>query len=207
MAISTGVFDGLVSKTSDASMRSPCRARDPDHQSNPDDDGAWDVLPSILNVERSGIPVGTGWQPVPEASSDRERAINQLAVDLPPTGSTAPSTRPSCMRRWSISAPGARACSTSCWARATSGRTKAVTISISTRHGAPMRSSNVYGTRSRRCPNMRIARRFSSRPTTDGVRQPGTGRITAAMSPRLNGRGWRPSAQACRPSACGAPSA
>jgi hypothetical protein len=45
--------------------------------------GSWDVLPSILNVERSRIPVGTGWTPVPNAASDRERAINQLALDLP----------------------------------------------------------------------------------------------------------------------------
>jgi len=26
--------------------------------------GAWDVLPSILNTERSGIPVNAGWQPI-----------------------------------------------------------------------------------------------------------------------------------------------
>ncbi len=45
--------------------------------------GSWDVLPSILNVERSRIPVGTGWQPVPAATTDRERAINELAADLP----------------------------------------------------------------------------------------------------------------------------
>ena len=45
--------------------------------------GSWDVLPSILNVERSGIPVGAGWQPVPKPETDRDRAINQLAADLP----------------------------------------------------------------------------------------------------------------------------
>ena len=45
--------------------------------------GSWDVLPSILNVERSRIPVGSGWTPVPKASSDNEREINQLALDLP----------------------------------------------------------------------------------------------------------------------------
>jgi hypothetical protein len=45
--------------------------------------GSWDVLPSILNAERSRIPIGTGWQPVPAPSSDRDRAINQLAADLP----------------------------------------------------------------------------------------------------------------------------
>ncbi|NQW04959.1 MAG: hypothetical protein HQ485_13185 [Acidobacteria bacterium] len=46
--------------------------------------GAWDVLPFILNTERSGIPVGTGFKPVPAPSTDRERAINELATDLPP---------------------------------------------------------------------------------------------------------------------------
>ena len=45
--------------------------------------GSWDVLPSILNSDRSRIPVGTGWQPVPSPSSDRGRSINDLAGDLP----------------------------------------------------------------------------------------------------------------------------
>ncbi|HXG70615.1 MAG TPA: hypothetical protein VNJ04_08405, partial [Gemmatimonadaceae bacterium] len=45
--------------------------------------GSWDVLPSILNVERSGLHVGTGWKPVPAPASDRERAINELVADLP----------------------------------------------------------------------------------------------------------------------------
>jgi hypothetical protein len=45
--------------------------------------GSWDVLPSILNVDRSRIPVGSGRTPVPSAKTDRERAINELASDLP----------------------------------------------------------------------------------------------------------------------------
>jgi hypothetical protein len=45
--------------------------------------GSWDVLPWILNVERSHIPVGSGWQPVPVPSNDRDRDVNQLAADLP----------------------------------------------------------------------------------------------------------------------------
>ncbi|MGH7286897.1 MAG: alkaline phosphatase family protein [Myxococcota bacterium] len=45
--------------------------------------GSWDVLPSILNVARSGIPVGSGRALVPSPKTDRERAINQLAEDLP----------------------------------------------------------------------------------------------------------------------------
>jgi hypothetical protein len=45
--------------------------------------GSWDVLPSILNTARSGIPVGSGFTPVPVARTERERAINELATDLP----------------------------------------------------------------------------------------------------------------------------
>jgi hypothetical protein len=46
--------------------------------------GSWDVLPFILNVARSHLPVGSGFTPVPRPKTDRERAINQLAEDLPP---------------------------------------------------------------------------------------------------------------------------
>jgi len=45
--------------------------------------GAWDVLPSILNVDRSGLRVGSGWNVTPDPVTERERAINQLATDLP----------------------------------------------------------------------------------------------------------------------------
>jgi hypothetical protein len=46
--------------------------------------GAWDVLPYILNTRRSGIPVGSGFTPVVSPRTERERAINELAADLPP---------------------------------------------------------------------------------------------------------------------------
>lgn len=49
--------------------------------------GAWDVLPSIVNSERSHIPVGTGFVPVPNARTPREREINELAADVPTTWS------------------------------------------------------------------------------------------------------------------------
>jgi hypothetical protein len=45
--------------------------------------GAWDVLPSIINTERSRVPVGSGFAPVPAPATAREREINQLAMDLP----------------------------------------------------------------------------------------------------------------------------
>lgn len=45
--------------------------------------GAWDVLPSIVNSERSRIPVGTGFVPVPNAVTAREQEINMLGTDLP----------------------------------------------------------------------------------------------------------------------------
>jgi hypothetical protein len=45
--------------------------------------GDWDVLPFILNVDRSRLPVGS-MQPVPSPRTERERAINDLTADLPP---------------------------------------------------------------------------------------------------------------------------
>ena len=56
--------------------------------------GAWDVLPSILAVERSKLPVGDGYPPVPNAKTDRERAINDMAGDLPPIWEGAPLDAP-----------------------------------------------------------------------------------------------------------------
>jgi hypothetical protein len=44
--------------------------------------GDWDVLPYILNVDRSHLAVGS-LQPVPSPRTERERAINDLAADLP----------------------------------------------------------------------------------------------------------------------------
>ena len=44
--------------------------------------GDWDVLPFILNVERSKLPVGS-MVPVPSPRTERERAINDLTADLP----------------------------------------------------------------------------------------------------------------------------
>src|SRR5262245_58281031 len=40
--------------------------------------GAWDVLPYILNTDRSRLPVGSGFMPVASPSTDRDREINQL---------------------------------------------------------------------------------------------------------------------------------
>lgn len=45
--------------------------------------GAWDVLPFILNTQRSRVPVGSGFAPVVNPSSPAEHAINTLALDLP----------------------------------------------------------------------------------------------------------------------------
>jgi hypothetical protein len=56
--------------------------------------GAWDVLPFILNVERSKLAVGDGYPPVPRPQTDRERAINDLADDLPPIWEGAPLDAP-----------------------------------------------------------------------------------------------------------------
>jgi predicted metal-binding membrane protein len=45
--------------------------------------GSWDVLPFILNTDRSHLPVGSGFQPVPNPANEHEREIDQLAQDLP----------------------------------------------------------------------------------------------------------------------------
>ena len=45
--------------------------------------GAWDVLPFILNTGRSRLPVGSGFAPVLDPKTAREREINELAGDLP----------------------------------------------------------------------------------------------------------------------------
>ncbi|HXT68614.1 MAG TPA: hypothetical protein VN700_02600 [Vicinamibacterales bacterium] len=45
--------------------------------------GSWDVLPSILNTGRSRLPVGNAWTPVAAPATERDRAVNQLASDLP----------------------------------------------------------------------------------------------------------------------------
>ena len=56
--------------------------------------GAWDVLPSIVNTSRSRLPVGDGYPPVPVPRTDRERAINDLAEDLPLLWDGAPLDAP-----------------------------------------------------------------------------------------------------------------
>jgi hypothetical protein len=56
--------------------------------------GAWDVLSSIVNTSRSRLPVGDGYPPVPEPETDRERAINDLADDLPALWDGAPLDAP-----------------------------------------------------------------------------------------------------------------
>jgi hypothetical protein len=56
--------------------------------------GAWDVLPFIVNRSRSRLPVGDGYPPVPVPRTDRERAINDLAEDLPLLWDGAPLDAP-----------------------------------------------------------------------------------------------------------------
>jgi hypothetical protein len=56
--------------------------------------GAWDVLPYIVNSARSGVPAGDGFPPVPNPQTDRERAINALAEDLPPLWDGVPLDAP-----------------------------------------------------------------------------------------------------------------
>jgi Type I phosphodiesterase / nucleotide pyrophosphatase len=43
----------------------------------------WEVIPFILNTWRSKVPVGSTRLPVPNPTTEKERAINTLALDLP----------------------------------------------------------------------------------------------------------------------------
>jgi hypothetical protein len=45
--------------------------------------GSWDVLPSILAADRSGLVVGSGYALLSSPSTERERAVNDLVADLP----------------------------------------------------------------------------------------------------------------------------
>src|SRR3954469_17419448 len=45
---------------------------------------SWELLPWILNTERSHIPANGDGPPIRDAKSERERAINDFAADLPP---------------------------------------------------------------------------------------------------------------------------
>ena len=67
--------------------------------------GSWDVLPSILNVERSGLTVGSGWKPVPAPATERDRAINELATDLPRLWGYGPPTPRSSTPPWNAAHP------------------------------------------------------------------------------------------------------
>ena len=56
--------------------------------------GAWDLLPYIVNAKRSGLPAGDGYPPMPDPQTDRDRAINAMADDLPPIWEGAPLDAP-----------------------------------------------------------------------------------------------------------------
>src|SRR3954470_16594724 len=45
---------------------------------------SWELLPWILNTDRSHIPANGDGAPITDAKSERDRAINDFAADLPP---------------------------------------------------------------------------------------------------------------------------
>jgi hypothetical protein len=45
---------------------------------------SWELLPWILNTERSHIPANGDGPPIQNPTTERERAINEVAADLPP---------------------------------------------------------------------------------------------------------------------------
>src|SRR3954447_9175704 len=44
---------------------------------------SWELLPWIVNQPRSGVPSNAAGPPISEPASDRDRAINEFAADLP----------------------------------------------------------------------------------------------------------------------------
>ena len=58
-------------------------SRRPGYEGRVEAFGAWDVLPFILNAGRSRLRIGDGYPPAPDPKTDRERAINDFAADLP----------------------------------------------------------------------------------------------------------------------------
>jgi hypothetical protein len=46
--------------------------------------GSWDVLPYIVNAERSKLPVNGYGPPFPDPQSERQKLINEIEDDLPP---------------------------------------------------------------------------------------------------------------------------
>ena len=71
---------------------------------------------------------------MPAPATEKQRAINELATDLPRYWSYGPFDAPVVYGTLNSCAPSGRACFTSCSAKATSGRTKGVTTSTSTRN-------------------------------------------------------------------------
>ena len=45
---------------------------------------SWELLPWILNVDRSGLPANGDGPPIEKPTTERERTINEFAADLPP---------------------------------------------------------------------------------------------------------------------------
>jgi hypothetical protein len=45
---------------------------------------SWELLPWIVNTERSHLPTNSEGAPIRDAKSDRQRTINEFAADLPP---------------------------------------------------------------------------------------------------------------------------
>lgn len=43
---------------------------------------SWDVFPWILNAERSGLPVNSGWTALPGAPTEKRRLLNRLSETL-----------------------------------------------------------------------------------------------------------------------------
>jgi hypothetical protein len=59
-------------------------SRKPDYRGKVVAVGSWDLFPYILNVERSGLPVNAGWEPLAGASlTESQILLNRMIEDSP----------------------------------------------------------------------------------------------------------------------------
>ena len=152
--------------------------------------GAWDVLPFILSVERSKLPVGDGFPPVPNPATDRDAPSTTWPPTCADLGRRAARRAHHARRdRMPAHAP-ARVLyvllgETDEWAHE-----PRYDLYLDAAY-RPTGSSAGCGRWPSRCRTTRAGRRWSSRSITVAGPPPATGPITGGRSLRPSARGLR----------------
>ena len=148
--------------------------------------GAWDLLPFILNASAAICRSATAIRRCRSRTTDRERAINDLAEDLPPIWDGAPLDAPimhaalECLRTRRPRVLYVMLGETDEWAH--EGRYDLYLDAAS----APIGSSAALWEAAQSMPEYAGRRRWSSRPITAAGRPPRTGPTTAGRCPPPN---------------------